>query len=66
MIDLSLNWLLFHTTADCVILGASKIEQLEETLDVFGRAALEAETLAAVDRVWQDLRGVTPRYNRDT
>ena len=64
LIDLALNWLLFHTSTDCVILGASKIEQLEQSLDVFGKAALDAETLAAVDQVWQNLRGVTPRYNR--
>lgn len=64
MIDLALNWLLFHTPADCVILGASKIEQLEQCLDVFGRAALDAETITAVDQVWRDLRGVTPKYNR--
>ena len=25
IIDMALNWLLFHTAADCVILGASKI-----------------------------------------
>jgi aryl-alcohol dehydrogenase-like predicted oxidoreductase len=64
MIDFALNWLLFHTAADCVILGASKIEQLEQCLDVFGSAPLDAELLAAADRVWSGLRGVTPKYNR--
>jgi len=64
MIDLAINWLLFHTPADCVILGASKVEQLEQTLDVFGKAPVDAETLGAFDRVWQNLRGVTPKYNR--
>jgi 1-deoxyxylulose-5-phosphate synthase len=64
MIDLSFNWLLHHTATDVVILGASKYEQLEQALDVFGKAPLDAETVAAFDRVWQDLRGVTPKYNR--
>ncbi len=64
MLDLSLNWLLFHTPADCLILGASKIEQLEETLDVFGKAPLAAATLTALDRIWRSLRGVSPKYNR--
>jgi 1-deoxyxylulose-5-phosphate synthase len=64
MIDLALNWLLFHTATDCVILGASKIEQLEESLEVFGKAAIDAETLGAIDQAWQGLRGVTPKYNR--
>ena len=30
LIDLALNWLLFHSAADCVILGASKVEHLEQ------------------------------------
>jgi len=64
MIDFALNWLLFHTPTDCVILGASRIEQLEQCLDVFGKAPLDAETVAAADRVWNGLRGVTPKYNR--
>jgi len=64
LVDLSLNWLLDHTATDCVILGASKIEQLEESLDALGRGPLAAETVAACDAVWQTLRGVTPKYYR--
>jgi 1-deoxyxylulose-5-phosphate synthase len=64
VIDMALNWLLFHTATDCVILGASKIAQLEQNLDVFEKAPLDAETVAACDRVSQNLRGVTPKYNR--
>jgi aryl-alcohol dehydrogenase-like predicted oxidoreductase len=64
MIDLSLNWLLFHTQTDCVILGASKIDQLDQSLAVFGKAPLDKPTVAAIDQVWRDLRGVTPKYNR--
>jgi len=64
MIDLALNWLLHHTTTDCVILGASKIEQLQQCLDVFDRGPLPSGALAGIDSVWHKLRGVTPKYNR--
>jgi aryl-alcohol dehydrogenase-like predicted oxidoreductase len=64
LVDISLNWLLYHTATDCVILGSSKIEQLEQNLDVWERGPLAPETLAALDQVWQNLRGVTPKYNR--
>jgi len=64
LVDISLNWLLHHTAADCVILGASRPEQLVENLDAFDRGPLTAETLAACDAVWQKLRGITPNYNR--
>ena len=64
MIDLSINWLLYHTVTDCVILGASKVDQLEQSLDAFGRGPLPPDTVAGLDSVWQNLRGVTPKYNR--
>jgi 1-deoxyxylulose-5-phosphate synthase len=64
MIDLSLNWLLHHTTTGCIILGASKIEQLEQSLEVLGRGPLPADAIAGIDTVWRKLRGVTPKYNR--
>jgi aryl-alcohol dehydrogenase-like predicted oxidoreductase len=64
LVSLALNWLLHHTATDCVILGASRIEQLEENLKAFDDGALPAETVAACDSVWARLRGVTPQYNR--
>jgi aryl-alcohol dehydrogenase-like predicted oxidoreductase len=64
LVSLALNWLLHHTATDCIILGASRIEQLEENLKAFDDGALPAETVAACDGVWARLRGVTPQYNR--
>ncbi|HEY2012040.1 MAG TPA: aldo/keto reductase [Bryobacteraceae bacterium] len=64
LVDLSINWLLHHTAADCVILGASKVEQLEQNLDAFDRGPLSSETVAACDAAWRTLRGITPKYNR--
>lgn len=64
LIDLSLNWLLHHTATDCVILGASKVSQLEQNLDAFDSGPLPEETVTACDEVWRTLRGVTPKYNR--
>ena len=64
LIDLSLNWLLHHTATDCIILGASRIEQLEQNLEAMERGPLAEETVAACDGVWRRLRGVTPKYNR--
>ena len=64
MVSLALNWLLHHTATDCVILGASRIEQLEENLKALEEGALPAETVAACDNIWAKLRGVTPQYYR--
>jgi 1-deoxyxylulose-5-phosphate synthase len=64
LISLSLCWLYHHTSADCIILGASKQEHLEQNLKVLEDGPLDAETLKALDEVWNKLRGPTPKYNR--
>jgi len=64
LVSLALNWLLHHTATDCVILGASRIEQVEENLRVCGDGPLAAEAVAACDAVWKRIRGVSPVYNR--
>jgi aryl-alcohol dehydrogenase-like predicted oxidoreductase len=63
--DVSINWLLHHTAADCVILGASKMEHLEQNLNAFESGGpLPEDVLRALDQVWHNLRGITPNYNR--
>ncbi len=64
LVSLALNWLLHHTAADCIILGASRLEQLEQNLAALEEGPLPPEAVAACDRVWDGLRGVTPKYNR--
>ncbi len=63
-VSLALNWLLHHTPIDCVILGASRLDQLEENLKAMEDGPLTADTVVACDSVWTELRGVTPQYNR--
>ena len=38
MVSLSLNWLLHHTAADCVILGASRIDHLDDNLKAWTKS----------------------------
>jgi aryl-alcohol dehydrogenase-like predicted oxidoreductase len=64
LVSLALNWLLHHTAADCIILGASRLEQLEQNLAALEEGPLPPEAVEACDRVWDGLRGVTPKYNR--
>ena len=64
LISLSLNWLLYHTPTDCLILGASGMEQLAQNLSACDEGPLTSETVAVCDEVWMDLRGPAPIYNR--
>ena len=62
--SLAFNWLLHHTASDGLILGASRMEQLEENLKVCEEGPLSPQTLQACDAVWQEFRGPVPIYNR--
>ncbi len=62
--SLAFNWLLHHTEVDGMILGASRMEQLEENLKSCGEGPLSPETVKACDEVWQSFRGPVPIYNR--
>lgn len=64
LIGLALNWLLHHTLTSCVVLGATRIEQIENNLNAIQEAPLDASTVEQCDEVWRCLRGPTPQYNR--
>ena len=64
LVSLALAWLLHHSPADSVIVGASRLAHLEENLRAAGEGPLPPETVATCDRVWAQLRGASPKYNR--
>jgi aryl-alcohol dehydrogenase-like predicted oxidoreductase len=64
LVELALQWVLSQDQVDSVILGASRLEQLEENLKVCEGPCLAGDVLAKCDDVWGRLRGVTPKYNR--
>ncbi|HEV2176298.1 MAG TPA: aldo/keto reductase [Terriglobia bacterium] len=64
LIELSLQWLLSQPMVDSVILGASRLEQLEENLKACDARPLDEATLDRCDAVWKRLCGITPKYNR--
>lgn len=61
LVELALQWLLSRDV-DVVLLGASRMEQLEENLNACGEAQLTAEVLKRCDDVWHHLRGASPQY----
>lgn len=64
LVSLALSWLLHHTPIDCVVLGASRLEQLEENLRVLDEGALDQTSVLACDNVWRGLYGPSPKYSR--
>jgi 1-deoxyxylulose-5-phosphate synthase len=64
LVELALQWVLSHEQVDSVILGASRLEQLQENLKACAGPPLSSDVLERCDAVWGRLRGVTPKYNR--
>jgi aryl-alcohol dehydrogenase-like predicted oxidoreductase len=64
LVELAFRWLLSQPAVDSVILGASRLEQLEENLKACEGGPLDEATLKRCDDVWRRLRGITPKYNR--
>jgi aryl-alcohol dehydrogenase-like predicted oxidoreductase len=62
-VALALQWLTAQETVDSIIIGASRMEQLEENLTAW-EGALDDETRRACDQVWQHVRGPSFAYNR--
>lgn len=64
LISIAFNWLLHHTATDCVILGASRPEQLAQNLAACEEGPLPSDLVRACDEVWNEFRGPIPVYNR--
>jgi aryl-alcohol dehydrogenase-like predicted oxidoreductase len=45
LVSLALNWLLHHTWIDCAVLGASRLEQLEENLRALDDGPLDQSSI---------------------
>lgn len=64
LVELAFQWLLSQPIVDSIILGASRLEQLQENLKAAEGGPLDSTLLARCDAVWKRLRGVTPKYHR--
>ena len=64
LIPLAFGWLLHHTSCDCIILGASQLDQLEANIEALAKGPLPRDAVVACDSLWERLRGVSPKYNR--
>lgn len=63
LIELSLRWVLAQHDVTCVNLGASSLDQLENNLKAC-QGALSDSVVETCNKVWGDLQGPIPWYNR--
>ncbi len=64
MVELAFAWLLSQDQVDSIILGASRMEQMEQNLKACEGSRLDAAVMVRCDEIWKRLRGITPKYSR--
>ena len=62
--ELSLRWLLGSDDVGALLLGGSKVAQLQQNVAAAAAGPLPADVVAACDEVGAALRGPMPAYNR--
>ncbi|MDQ0822413.1 aryl-alcohol dehydrogenase-like predicted oxidoreductase [Arthrobacter sp. V4I6] len=62
--ELSLRWLAYRDGVGSMLLGGSKVEQLQANIAAVAKGPLPADVTAACDAVGAGLRGPMPAYNR--
>ena len=63
--DAAIRWLVHHSEADGLLLGASKVDHLAENLAACRKKALPPTLRKAFERAWERTRPVCERYFRD-
>lgn len=64
LVELSLRWVLSKSATSAVLLGGSKVDQLESNIAALGAGPLPSDVVEACDSVGEFLRGPMPAYNR--
>lgn len=62
--ELSFRWLAYRSGVGSVLLGGSKVEQLQANIAAVSNGPLPADVVEACDAVGTSLRGPMPAYNR--
>ncbi len=62
--ELSFRWLLSKPGVGAILLGGSKVEQLQANIAAAAKGPLPADVVAACDAVAAEIRGPMPKYNR--
>ncbi len=63
--ELAYRWVAYHSTlkralGDALIIGASSLEQLEETLSGIEKGPLSDKAVGAIDQIWEGLKDEPP------
>ncbi|KAF2670534.1 aldehyde reductase [Microthyrium microscopicum] len=68
--ELAYRWVYYHSSlkpdlGDHLIMGASKIEQIQSSVDGLKKGPLKSATVKAIEKVWDDIKDVAAHNNFD-
>ncbi len=63
-VELAIRFIMDQPGIHVTLLGATKLEQLEQCLDVFDASPLTGDEIKACDKIWNELHGPVPAYWR--
>ena len=63
--EAAVRWALHNSMADGILLGASKVDHLEQNLAACRKKALSPAVCQAFDEAWEHVRPICQRYFRD-
>lgn len=63
--EAAIRWLTRHSTADGLILGASRVDHLRQNLNACGKGALPPALVRALNEAWRIARPACQQYFRD-
>lgn len=71
--ELAYRWIFYHSDLrrelnDAVVVGASRISQLEQTLAAIEHGPLDADSVKRIDAIWEKIKDVAPldNFNRSS
>lgn len=68
LLEATLRWMRHHSGLDArdgIIMGASTVDQLSETLTALDQGPLGEEMVRAFDDAWEHVKGITEWYFHD-
>lgn len=64
MHELAMRWIISTGNVNAILLGFSRMEQLESNMATLAGGPLPADVMEACDKIWQKLSGTRYNYNR--
>jgi aryl-alcohol dehydrogenase-like predicted oxidoreductase len=64
LLEMSMRWCVSQEHVDSILTGASRLEQLQQNIELANKGSLGEDVLKRCDDVWEVVSGKRYKYNR--